>query len=104
MRKKHVVFALLFCLVALIGIGCSKDNNPFNPEETVIFENRSGLTGVNCYIDGVLKGTINNGQNLNVVGDYEGDRVLSADCSAGYWPARTVNIANGGTFVFSLTR
>ena len=104
MSKKHVVFALFFCLVALIGIGCTKDNNPFNPEETVSFQNRSGLTGVNCYIDGVLKGTINDGQNLDVVGDYEGDRVLSADCSAGYWPARTVHLDNGTTYIMTLTR
>jgi hypothetical protein len=103
MSKKHVVFALLFCFVALIGIGCSKDNNPFDPEETIIFENRTGLNGMNCFIDGELKGGANNGQDLKIEGDYEGDRVLSATVG-GYAASRIQHIDNGMIFIYTITR
>ena len=104
MRKKQVVFALFFCFVALIGIGCSNDNNPFNPEETIVFANRSGINGVNCYVDLVLKGTVNSGQDLTIVGDYEGDRVLSAAAATGSWGPAAAHIDNGMTFTYTLAR
>ena len=102
MSKKHVVFALLFCVVALIGIGCSKDNNPFGPQETIVFENRTGLNGMNCFIDGVLKGGVNNGEDLRIEGDYEGDRVLSVTVG-GFAASRSQHIDNGMTFYYTLT-
>ncbi|MHB8836367.1 MAG: hypothetical protein ACYC9Y_11755 [Candidatus Methylomirabilia bacterium] len=103
MRKRHVVFALFFCVVAMISIGCSKDNNPFDPEETIIFENRTGVNGMNCFIDGVLKGAVNNGENLNVEGDYEGDRVLSVRAGS-LVASRVQHIDNGMTFIYTLSR
>jgi len=98
-----VAYALLFCLVALIGIGCSKDNNPFDPQETILFENRTGLNGMNCSIDGVLKGSVNNGDNLNIEGDCEGDRVISVN-AGGFVASRSQHIENGVTFICTLTR
>ena len=103
MGRKYAVFALLFCVVALIGIGCSKDNNPLDPEETIIFENRTGLNGMNCFIDGVLKGGANNGEDLKISGDYEGDRVLSATVG-GLATSRVQHIDNGMTFYYTVTR
>ena len=102
MSKKHAVFALLFCFVALVGIGCGKDS-PFDPEETIIFENRTGLNGMSCFIDGELKGAVNSGEDLSVVGDYEGDRVLSATVG-GLAATRSQHIDNGMTFIYTLTR
>jgi len=102
MSKKHAVFAVLFVVVALIGIGCG-GNGPFNPEETIIFENRTGINGMYCFIDGVLKGTVNSGGDLRVEGDYEGDRVLSAN-AGGYGASRFQHIENGMTFIFTLVR
>ena len=103
MSKKHMVFALLCCFVALISIGCTKENNPFDPQETIIFENRTGSNGMNCYIDGVLKGGVNNGQNLSLEGDYEGDRVLSATVGS-LAASRAQHIDNGMTFIYTITR
>jgi len=81
----------------------TKDNNPFNPEEIVIFENRTGINGMNCFIDGELKGTVNNGGDLRVEGDYEGDRVLSVN-AGGFVASRSQHIDNGMTVIFTLTR
>ncbi len=101
MRIKHV-FAALFVVVALIGVGCSS-KSPFDPEETIIFENRTGLNGMSCFIDGVLKGAVDNGQNLTVQGDYEGDRVLGATVG-GMVASRIQHIDNGMTFTYTLIR
>jgi hypothetical protein len=102
MRKKHVVFAVLLVVVTLIGVGCGS-NNPFDPQETIIFENRTGLNAMNCFIDGVLKGAVNNGQDLRVEGDYEGDRVLGVTVGS-FAASRAQHIDNGMTFVYTVTR
>ena len=102
MNKRHLVFTVLFFVVALFGIGCSSDNNPFSPDETIIFENRTGINAVSCYIDNVLKGTVDNGKDLKVEGDYEGDRVLLATAGS-LRASRTQHIDNGMTFIWTLT-
>ena len=100
MRKKHLLGAMLLCIVALFCVGCG-DDNPLDPEETIIFENRTGINGMECFIDGALKGTANNGQDLEVEGDYEGDRVLSVN-AGGNVASRSVHIDNGMTFYYTL--
>ena len=102
MNKRHVVFAVLFVVVAMISIGCPK-GHPFDPQETIIFENRTGINGMDCFIDSDFKGTVNNGENLSVEGDYEGDRVLSVNVS-GLVASRIQRIDNGMTFIYTLTR
>ena len=102
MRKRYAAFAVLFFVVSLFAIGC-KGKSSTGSNETVVFQNRSGMNGVNCYIDFVYRGTINNNQNLTVEGDFEGDRVLSADGPA-LWGPEVHYVANGGGFVWTLTR
>ena len=102
MNRKHVVFAVLFFVLALIGIGCSKDN-PLSPDETIIFENRTGINAVSCYIDNELKGTVDNGKDLKVEGDYQGDRVLRVNSGSTVLATRNQHIDSAMTFIWTLT-
>lgn len=102
MSKKHLIAAMLLCVVALVCVGCGEDN-PLDPEETIVFENRTGMNGMNCYIDSALKGTVNNGEDLKVEGDYEGDRYLSVNVG-GLVASRSVHVDNGMTFIYEITR
>lgn len=101
MSRKRVVFALLVVVVALVGIGCVEEN-PLDPQEKIIFQNRSGVDGVACYIDDELKGTVNNGQELEVEGDYEGDRELRATEGDLVWGPRAQRIERGMIFTWEL--
>jgi len=102
MRRKYAAFAVLLVVVSLFAVGCPGHSST-DPSETVVFQNRSGWNGVNCYIDFVYRGTINNNQNLTVEGDFEGDIVLSANGPA-LWGPQTFYVADGGGFVWTLTR
>jgi len=102
MRRKYAALAVLLFIVSLFAIGCPGKNSS-GPEETIIFQNRSGYNGVNCYIDFVFKGVVNNGQDLYVQGDHEGNVVLSAD-GPGRWGPNTYFINDGGTFIWTMTR
>jgi hypothetical protein len=93
----------LFLVVSLIGLGCRGDD-PFGPQEQIIFQNRSGIDGMNCYIDDALQGTVNNGQDLQVEGDYEGDRVLRANAGSVVWGPRSQHIDKGMRFFWELGR
>lgn len=101
MSRKQVVFALLVVVIALIGIGCV-DENPLDPQEKIIFQNRTGIDGVTCYIDNEPKGTVNNGQDLAVEGDYEGDRELRATVDDLVWGPRAQRIERGMIFTWEL--
>lgn len=101
MSIRRAAFAALFLVIALFGIGCW-DDGIFDPDERIIFQNRSGIDGVNCYIDDVLKGTVDSGEDVGFDGEYDGDRVLRASGGGRVWGPVTQHMANGMTFVFEL--
>ena len=102
MRKRYAAFAVLFFVVSLFAIGCP-GHHATDPQEMIVFENRTGINGMDCFIDGGYKGTVNAGFNLNVEGNYEGDRVLRANVG-GLVATRVQYISDGLTFYWTVTR
>jgi len=101
MKRKLLVLAVLLVAVMAAGLGCK--NKSGGSQEMIIFENLSGVDGITCYVDGVNWGTINRGQNLQVEGDFEGDRVLRAESRDFVWGPHVQYIGNGGTYTWSMT-
>jgi hypothetical protein len=95
-RWRAPLAVLFFAFVAMSGLGCEV------LEETIVFQNRSGLNGVSCYVDGEYKGTVNSGYDLVVEGDYEGDRLLSATLGGLVWNTVAVHLDEGDTVYYSV--
>lgn len=61
MRNRGI---LILAILGIIFIGSACDPGYLGEEETIIVQNRSGVNGVQVYINGVYKGTVDNNRDL----------------------------------------
>jgi hypothetical protein len=99
MSRKSWIVAAALVVGALAGFGCTSE-----PQEKVVFQNRAGVNAVSCYVDDVLKGTVDNGRDLEIEGDFEGDHVVRAQAVSLSWGPVTHHFANGETFLWEFVR
>jgi hypothetical protein len=97
--KKEILFFILSGIIFITpacGIGLT------DPDETIIVQNRSGKNGVEVYIDGSFKGMVDNGRDLEIIGDYDGAREFYARVDIYNWGPSYYNIEDGGDFTWVL--
>ncbi len=61
--RNREILVLAVLVLLLISGGCGQEGL-FNEEETIIVQNRSGVNGVQVYINGDYKGTVDNNKDL----------------------------------------
>ncbi len=61
--RNRGILVLAILVLILISSGCGQEGL-FNEEETIIVQNRSGVNGVQIYINGAYKGTVDNNKDL----------------------------------------
>ncbi len=96
---KGIVFFILLGIIfitAACGVGLT------DPDETIIVQNRSGKNGVVVYIDGNFKGTVDDGWDLEIIGDYDGSRELYARADIYNWGPVYYDIQDGGSITWAL--
>ena len=64
-KRGYKIYLLALLVLLFISSGCGQGSF-FNEDETIIVQNRSGVNGVQVYIDGVYKGTVDNKKDLVV--------------------------------------
>jgi hypothetical protein len=62
-KRGNRIYLLVLAVLLLISSGCGQEGL-FNEEETIIVQNRSGVNGVQIYINGEYKGTVDNNRDL----------------------------------------
>lgn len=72
--KKKVWRVLPFTLLGILIIASSCGIVITDPDETIIIQNRSGKNSVEVYIDDDFKGIVDDGRDLEIIGDYDGNK------------------------------
>lgn len=96
---KGILFLILLGIIFITpacGVGLT------DPDETIIVQNRSGKNGVMVYIDGSFKGTVDEGWDLEIIGDYDGNREIYASVDVYYWGPVYFDIQDGGGITWQL--
>lgn len=90
-----ILLGIIFITVAC-GVGLT------DPDETIIVQNRSGRNGVEVYIDSNFKGTVDDGRDLELIGDYDGTREFYAKVGEYNWGPDYYDIQDGGGITWQL--
>lgn len=100
--EKKIRGILFLTLLGIILITGACDIGLADPDETIIIKNHSGRNSVKVYIDGIFVGTVDNGGDLEIIGDYDGNREFYAEVGEYYWGPVYYDIPDGGSHAWTL--
>lgn len=96
---KGILFLILLGIIFITpacGVGLT------DPDETIIIQNRSGINSVEVYIDNDFKGIVDDGRDLEIIGDYDGNKKFYAEAGIYSWGPYYYDIPEGSTFPWTL--